>query len=84
MLSVIDVIFLLVSPGDAGPLYWLLITSVAYSVNERGIVIGDYNVLWVVVYERLKGGDPLCLFVHQIERGFGETYCSANLHTGVL
>ena len=49
-----ETLFLLVSPGDAGPLYWLLMTSVAYSVNERGIVIGDYNVLWVVVYERLK------------------------------
>ena len=63
---------------------WILITSVAYSVNERGIVVGDYNVLWVVVYERFEWGDPLCLFVHQIERGFGETYCSADLHTGVL
>ena len=49
MLSVIDVIFLLVSPGDAGPLYWLLITSVAYSVNERGIVIGNYDVLRIVL-----------------------------------
>ena len=33
---------------------WLLITSVAYSVNERGIIVGDYNILWIVIYERFK------------------------------